>query len=110
MKPTAIGYLRSDISGAAQNWDEIRIRSLAKRYGYDLAKTIVFDARTQNPTTQLISIARRTNAEAIFTPDRRHVGTKVPSQLVRVCDVVTVNDEQTYARCYVVGRGRTTPP
>ncbi|WP_328411738.1 hypothetical protein [Nocardia sp. NBC_00403] len=42
MKPTAIGYLRSDISGTAQNWDEIRMRSLAKRYGYDLAKNIVF--------------------------------------------------------------------
>ncbi|MFI5503460.1 hypothetical protein ACIA5E_30765 [Nocardia asteroides] len=28
-----------DLFGAAQNWDEIRIRSLAKQYSYDLAKT-----------------------------------------------------------------------
>ena len=74
MKPIAIGYLRSDLSGAAQNWDEIRIRSLAKRYGYDLAKTIVFTARTADPLTGLITIVQRINAEAVFIPHRRHLG------------------------------------
>ncbi|MFC8382139.1 hypothetical protein [Nocardia sp. NPDC057272] len=104
MKPVAIGYLRSDLSGSAQNWDEIRLRSLAKRFGYDLAKTIVFDARTQNPMSELIGIAQRTKAEAVFTPHRRHLGTDVPDLLVRTCDVITVDDQMTYARSYLGGR------
>lgn len=97
MKPIAIGYLRSDLSGAAQNWDEIRIRSLAKRYGYDLAKTIVFTARTADPLIGLITIVRRINAEAVFVPHRRHLGVEMP---LGTCDVITVDDESTYARSY----------
>ncbi|WP_181699349.1 hypothetical protein [Nocardia sp. GTS18] len=101
MKPIAIGFLRSDISGTAQNWDEIRIRSLAKRYGYDLAKTIVFGVRAQNPVGQLVDIVRRTSAEAIFAPTHRHLDDEFFDRLVRACDVVTVEDGTTYARSYV---------
>jgi hypothetical protein len=103
MKAVAIGYLRSDISGSAQNWDEIRIRSLAKRYGYDLAKTVVFTAGIQNPISQLIDAARRAQAEAVITPRRDHLGLAVPEHLVRRCDVITVDDQTTFARSYVVG-------
>ncbi|MEV0063809.1 hypothetical protein [Nocardia sp. NPDC050718] len=74
MKPTAIAYLRSDIS-TAQTWDEIQMRSLAKRYGYDLAKTIVFTPRTPDPITQLITVVLRTGSEAAFTP---HLGISAP--------------------------------
>ncbi|MFG2446466.1 hypothetical protein ACGFQG_26685 [Nocardia fluminea] len=102
MKPIAIGYLRSDISGTAQSWDEIRIRSLAKRYGYDLAKTIVFTPRTPDPITRLITAAHRTAAETVFTPHLAHLGTEVPNVLIRTCDVITVDDETTYARTYFV--------
>ncbi|WP_410876384.1 hypothetical protein [Nocardia sp. A7] len=100
MKPIAIGYLRSDISGIAQSWDEIRIRSLARRYGYDLAKTIVFTSRTPDPITQLITIVRRTSTEAVFTPHRDHLGAQIATFLIRSCDVITVDDENTYARSY----------
>ncbi|MFC9475572.1 hypothetical protein ACFTS5_25580 [Nocardia sp. NPDC056952] len=103
MKAIAIGYLRSDISGPAQNWDEIRIRSLAKRYGYDLAKTIVFSGGTQNPISQLIDVARRAEAEAVITPRRDHFGLEVPERLVRICDVITVDDQNTLSRSYVIG-------
>ncbi|MEU3014964.1 hypothetical protein [Nocardia asteroides] len=104
MKPVALGYLRSDLSGAAQNWDEIRIRSLAKRYGYDLAKTIVFTARTADPLTALITIIRRVGAEAVFVPQRRHLGAEIPLILVGTCDVITVDNENTYARTYLTAR------
>ncbi|WP_342801242.1 hypothetical protein [Nocardia sp. No.11] len=102
--------LRSDLSGAAQNWDEIRIRSLAKRHGYDLAKTIVFAARTADPLTGLITIVRRINAEAVFVPHRRHLGAEMPPTLVRTCDVITVNDESTYARPYFAVQDRMFAP
>ncbi|GGN94277.1 hypothetical protein [Nocardia rhizosphaerihabitans] len=110
MKPIAIGYLRSDLSGAAQNWDEIRIRSLAKRYGYDLAKTIVFTARTADPVTGLITIVRRINAEAVLAPHRRHLGVEIPLALVGTCDVITVDDESTYARSYFAVHDRMFAP
>ncbi|MEU4646176.1 hypothetical protein [Nocardia fluminea] len=110
MKPIAIGYLRSDLSGAAQNWDEIRIRSLAKRYGYDLAKAIVFTARTADPLTGLITIVRRINAEAVFVPHRRHLGVEMPLRLVSTCDVITVDDENAYARSYFANHYRMVAP
>ncbi|MFE1595779.1 hypothetical protein [Nocardia sp. NPDC058705] len=103
MKAIAIGFLRSDISGHTQSWDEIRIRSQAKRYGYDLAKTIVFNAGTPDPIAQLIDIVRRSNAEAVFTPHRDHLGPEIPERLVQVCDVITVADQSTFARCYFDG-------
>lgn len=99
MKPTAIAYLRSDIS-TAQNWDEIQMHSLAKRYGYDLAKTIVFTSRTRDPITQLITVVRRTGSEAVFTLHLGHLGAEVPIVLVGTCDVITMDDETTYARSY----------
>jgi hypothetical protein len=80
MKPTAIGYLRSDISGTAQNWDEIRMRALKKRYVYDLAKTIVFTPRTLDPITRLITIIRRTGTKAV-TPHLRHLEPRHRSSL-----------------------------
>lgn len=104
MKPIALGYLRSDYSGAAQSWDEIRMRSLAKRYGYDLAKTIVFTARTADPITALVTIVRRIGAEAVFVPHQRHLGAEIPHILVGNCDVITVDDESTYARMYLTAR------
>ncbi|WP_194829019.1 hypothetical protein [Nocardia sp. XZ_19_231] len=110
MKPIAIGYLRSDISGTAQDWDEIRIRSLARRYGYDLAKTIVFTPRTSDPITQLITIAHRTDAEAVFTPRMGHLGIDLPIALIRTCDVVTVDDENIYARAYFTRQSPTVAP
>jgi hypothetical protein len=33
MIPTAIGYVRKDISGTRQQWDETQVRSLARRLG-----------------------------------------------------------------------------
>ncbi|MFD3509314.1 hypothetical protein [Nocardia sp. NPDC058666] len=110
MKPTAIGYLRSDISGPDPNWHEIRIRSRAKRYGYDLAKTIVFTPRTPDPITRLITIAHRTDAEAVFTPHLGHLGTDMPIALVSTCDVITVEDENTYVRSYFACQRPTVVP
>lgn len=80
--------------------DEIRLRSLAKRSGYDLSKTIMFTARTADPLTGLITIVRRINVEAVFVPHRWHLGVEMPLTLVSIYDVITVDDENTYARSY----------
>ncbi|MEU7144660.1 hypothetical protein ABZ942_34800 [Nocardia sp. NPDC046473] len=95
--PTALGYLRRDISGPQQTWDETQIRSLAKRLGYDLTKTIIFDADTEYRLEQLETAVQLNQAEAVITPTLEHLeGTADP--LVKACDIITVRPENTYAR------------
>ncbi|MGK8510358.1 hypothetical protein ACRS5S_20695 [Nocardia asiatica] len=97
-RPTAIGYLRRDVSGVSQTWDEIQIRSVALRLGYELAKTVVFGPETDSPLSLLLNVVRRVDADAVIVPGVRHLGSEMPSELVRVVDVVTVSPENTYAR------------
>ncbi|MBO0855754.1 MAG: hypothetical protein J2P18_18540 [Nocardia sp.] len=94
----AIGYLRKDVSGEQQRWDETQIRRLAKRLGYNLCKTIVFTDRTPNPVGQLINTATGTGAEALFVPSAEHFDGVVPADLVKVTDVIIVASQSTYAR------------
>ncbi|MEC3955713.1 hypothetical protein VMT65_21935 [Nocardia sp. CDC153] len=42
-KPTALGYLRTDVSGIAQLWDESQVRKMATRLGYDFAALVIYD-------------------------------------------------------------------
>lgn len=96
--PTAIGYLRSDISRSRQPWDEIQIRSLARRLGYVLAKTVVFSERTDDPMQRVIDVVRTIDAEAVVIPGLEHVDGYPPSALLAVADVITVSPEQTFSR------------
>lgn len=96
--PPAIGYLRVDISGTSQAWDEARIRSLARRYGYDLSRIVPFSERTDNPAQRLLNVVANTGAEAVFAPSEKHFDGGVPQSLIDVCDVITVDDEQTRSR------------
>lgn len=96
--PTAIGYLRSDISGVRQSWDEIRIRSLAARLGYTLAKTVVFGPYAEQPVQRLINVVRSVDAEAVIAPSIEHLGGRVPEVLLAVADVITTDPQETFAR------------
>ncbi|NNH75021.1 hypothetical protein HLB23_35105 [Nocardia uniformis] len=84
-QPTAIGYLRRDVSGIRQEWDETHIRSLARRFGYDLAKIVAFGPDTDAPITRLINVAR--TVDAVIVPSVEHFdGGAVPGPLVKVAD------------------------
>ncbi|WP_199856808.1 hypothetical protein [Nocardia suismassiliense] len=96
-RPTAIGYLRRDVSGVSQVWDETQIRSVAKRLGYELAKIVVFGPQTGNPVSQLLDTIERVGADAVVMPTLQHLADEL-ELVVRVCDVITVNPENTYAR------------
>ncbi|MEV0467858.1 hypothetical protein AB0I30_00290 [Nocardia tengchongensis] len=96
--PIALGYLRSDVSGVRQPWDEERNRSLAARLGYQLAKTVAFSGHTDYPVQRLILVVRTTGAEAVFVPNLTHLGGSVPEELLQVADVITIEPEATYAR------------
>ncbi|WP_028479541.1 hypothetical protein [Nocardia sp. CNY236] len=97
-KPTAIGYLRRDISGISQNWHETQIRSLAQRLGYTLSKTIVFGPRTHDPIARLITAARNAAARAVITPCLWHFSSHLPAELIAECDLITITPHHTYTR------------
>ncbi|MTE15380.1 hypothetical protein GLP40_21720 [Nocardia sp. CT2-14] len=98
-EPSAIGWLRSDISGERLQRDETRIRGLAHRLGYDLRRTVVFGPRTDRPVQRLRVLVSRLDLEAVIVPSVDHFeGGCVPADLVAVADIITVYPENTYAR------------
>ncbi|MGW4368667.1 2'-5' RNA ligase family protein [Nocardia takedensis] len=97
--PTAIGYLRKDVSGVHQQWDETRIRSHARRLGYELAKTVTFSTATDDPEARLINVVRSLEIDAVIAPSLDHFGGAVPEILVRSVELnVLAPRPATYAR------------
>lgn len=102
-EPSAIGWLRSDVSGIRQQWDEARIRLLAHKLGYDLRRTVVFGPRTDRTVLRLRVLVSRLELDAVIVPSVEHFdGGEVPAELVEVTDIITVTPENTYAR-YATG-------
>ncbi|MEV0295695.1 hypothetical protein [Nocardia sp. NPDC050710] len=99
--PTAIGYLRKDVSGASQQWDEIQIRSRAKTLGYSLAKTVTFSATTDDPEMRLRNVVQALDADAVIAPSLAHFDGEVPETLVRLCELnVIAPRAASYTRRY----------
>ncbi len=99
MIPGAIGYLREDVSGARRQWDEVRIRRLAARLGYDLRRVAVFGPHTDRPIYRLRVLVANLGVDAVIVPSLEHFENGgVPGDLVERADVITVSPEQTFAR------------
>ncbi|WP_327139745.1 hypothetical protein [Nocardia sp. NBC_01327] len=97
--PSAVGYLRSDISGSRQAWDENQIRHRAKQLGYDLRKTVVFNSQTEQRMHRLRVVVARTGVDAVFVPSLEHLDEdQVPATVIEVAAVITVSPENTYHR------------
>ncbi|MBL1077110.1 hypothetical protein JK358_22175 [Nocardia sp. 2] len=91
-KPTALGYIRTDVSGIAQLWDEAQVRATAARLGYDFAEMVVYDPRSGRPPfARLKYQATRLAAEAVIVPSPDHFeGGCVPESLGKRLEVITV--------------------
>lgn len=89
----ALGYLRADLSGIRQPWHEIRMRHLAPRLGYNLSKTIVFTAATDNRIERLLAQIERHGARAVFVPDPAHLEEGLEVIRARVGVVVDLEQE-----------------
>ncbi|MFE3280946.1 hypothetical protein [Nocardia sp. NPDC059239] len=94
----AIGYLRTDISGARQQWDESRISSVAGKLGYDLRKTVAWGLRVEEPMKRLRVQLSRLGLSTIVTPNLDHFDGKIPGAIREVADVITVSPEMKYMR------------
>ncbi|MFD4442546.1 hypothetical protein ACFWPK_22525 [Nocardia sp. NPDC058519] len=98
MRPTAIGYIRADVSGSRKVWDQIQIRTLAERLGYRPIKTIEFSEHTADPIAQLLSTIARDEVEAVVVPSVEHLGGEIPESLISAADVVIVSPEEAHSR------------
>ncbi|MFJ1456580.1 hypothetical protein [Nocardia wallacei] len=97
--PVAIGYLDKDVSGLRQSADEEKIRSHAKRLGYNLVKTVAFSSRTDRPMQRLVNVVEHLGVEAVFIPALHHLdGSDIPRKLHEIATVITVDPESTYRR------------
>ena len=90
-----IGYVRSDISGSNQRADEEQLRSLAKRRGYNLRKTIVFGSQTDDPERRLgVVLSRMQSVEVVLVPNVAHFdGGAVPDDITRCAKVVVATSQ-----------------
>ncbi len=99
MSIDAIGFLRREVSGAHQPRDEIRIRALAERLGYHLRTIVTSTSAGNDLGLHLRNIAETHRVDAVVVPSVAHFdGAVVPSMVVRIADVITVEPECTYAR------------
>ncbi|WP_405494246.1 hypothetical protein [Nocardia sp. NBC_00511] len=82
-RPTAIGYLRTDVSGLNQLRDQSQIRSAAECLGYDFADMVIYDPKFgRPPLARLKAQATRLDAEAVIVPAAEHFeGGLIPDTL-----------------------------
>ncbi|MGW4351397.1 hypothetical protein ACWELJ_04835 [Nocardia sp. NPDC004582] len=94
-RPTALGYLRTDVSGIGQLWDESQIRQTATRLGFDLAAIVLYDPLTgRPPLARLKAQATRLAAEAVIVPGLAHFEDgRIPPSITPKLDVITVTPE-----------------
>ncbi|GAA5045448.1 hypothetical protein [Nocardia callitridis] len=93
----ALGYLRTDLSGAEEQWHSKRLRVLATRWGYEMPLIVTHSDRTLRRTANLLDIVRRMNAVALFVPTVEHLPeTAVRALLAELDGVTTLYPEQTY--------------
>ncbi|MET9490976.1 hypothetical protein [Nocardia sp. NPDC006630] len=106
-KPTALGYLRTDVSGASRFWDESQIRDLAARLGYDFSGMVRYDPLSgRRPLARLKAQATRLDAQAVIVPGSDHFeGGQVPQSLLRQLDLIIVSPEETHTRRPTSPRG-----
>ncbi|MFE3102266.1 hypothetical protein [Nocardia tengchongensis] len=97
--PSAVGFLRSDVSGPNQIRDELRIRAAAKRTGYDLRKTIMFSERTEDRLHRLLVAIDRLGVSAVIVPSTEHFDNEtLPDELLEVATVITASPRSTTTR------------
>ncbi|GAA5051511.1 hypothetical protein [Nocardia callitridis] len=95
----ALGYLRGDLSGEAQQWDAKRLRALATRYGYRMDLIVTHTASTPNRTAELLDLVRRMDVAAVFLPALEHLPVSTVRALLGEVDgVTTLYPQQTFQR------------
>ncbi|WP_280233843.1 hypothetical protein [Nocardia cyriacigeorgica] len=95
----AVGYLRSDLSGASAAFDRAQIASRATRLGYTLiADVLDHTAATTHRTEHLLALIYTHRAEAVILPALTHLDTGAFDLVLPAADIITTQPYETYAR------------
>ncbi len=87
----AIGYINVHTSGPRLDWDDQQLRSVAKRLGYTLMKTMT-STGSLDPVGLLITMVQATGADAVLVPDLSHLDGADLGWLALVADVIPIDD------------------
>ncbi|MFJ4653921.1 hypothetical protein ACIP5Y_21870 [Nocardia sp. NPDC088792] len=101
MQRTAVGYMRTDVSGASEKWDGANLHSAAINLDLDLRKIIAFDQHVERPIRRLRVQLSRLRACTLIVPSLDHLGGTIPSAIREQVDVITLSPEATYERLSV---------
>lgn len=88
----ALVCLRADISGDRYRWDEMRLRGLAIRLGYEFRATLGATAAAEDRIDLLLRGVELHRAEAVFVPGREYLDGQVERVKARVDIIVDVDD------------------
>lgn|GEM_PF-5741054 len=115
--PRAVVYLRKDLSPCWQ-WHETQCKSLARRYGYTVDRTIWFTGRDRARMSRLLHECQRHRCEAVFVPSLDHLDPDATLLLSNGLQITTVegylsDDPESYDRrtagVYEILRARPRP-
>lgn len=97
MRPTAISYVRQEISGVNTLNDQAAARELATRWGFELIQDLVVGSETLAPTLRLVRYVLDNDADALIVPDKRHIW-PVRRAVTELCDLIMVEPQRTWKR------------
>lgn len=86
----AIAYLRTDLCGRGQEWDERRMEKKARRLGYELRATIRVDSGEAARLSLLLAQIHHYQAEAVFVTTIDHLDGQL-DRIVHVADVIDLH-------------------
>ena len=95
-RPTALGFILLDLSGAHRSRDEQAIRDAARRLDYRLADVLAYRS-TDFPDTldEVLHTVGDTGATTLIIPALAHIDRK-PCTVQRCCRLITIEPERTW--------------
>lgn len=95
----AVGYLRTDLSGVAGEFDRAQIITRAARLGYTLTGDVIeHTAATEHRTEHLLAAVYAHRAEAVIVPTLAHLDKATFDLVLPAADIITTQPYETYAR------------
>ena len=94
--PRALIYYRKDLSPCWQ-WHETQCKSLARRFGYTVDRTIWFTARDDTRMFRLLNEALGHRCEVIVVPDLEHLDQEATVLLTNGLQIIALRGHTTGA-------------
>lgn len=91
-RPSALGHVDEDQSGACTQWHRAQVARLARRLGYELLWA------TPESSLCLVDQARQSDVDAVILASCQHIDALTLDRLMHTCDVEIAVPRDTFAR------------